>query len=113
DGEEPPSEETPKVLTTFSLTSFDYRPLTQDDGWLLHPSEDILLLNIAGTITALDSECPHNGCTHDWDYADSEFICTCHFSKFDREGKVLLGPAEADLTKLNVIKDGNTITVTE
>ena len=104
---------TPQNLANFSLADSPFDVLQQIDGWLLHPSADILLLNVAGEIIALDSVCTHSGCSTNWEYDSSRFTCTCHFSVFDNEGKVVVGPAQDDLTQLKVERDGNNITITQ
>lgn len=48
-----------------------------------------------GTTKVLSRECPHAGC--DVDYKNGEFVCPCHGSKFDSEGKVIQGPATQNL----------------
>ncbi|MFK8183826.1 MAG: ubiquinol-cytochrome c reductase iron-sulfur subunit [Phormidesmis sp.] len=47
-------------------------------------------------IVALDSMCPHQGCHVAW--ADTEFACPCHGSKFSADGEVTSGPAEKALS---------------
>lgn len=47
-------------------------------------------------IIALDSLCPHQGCHVAW--ADTEFACPCHGSKFSAVGEVTNGPAEEALS---------------
>ncbi|MEL6937836.1 MAG: Rieske (2Fe-2S) protein [Cyanobacteria bacterium J06598_1] len=49
----------------------------------------------ADGIIALDSLCPHQGCHVAW--ADTEFACPCHGSKFSADGEVTDGPASEAL----------------
>ncbi|MGB3291700.1 MAG: ubiquinol-cytochrome c reductase iron-sulfur subunit [Phormidesmis sp.] len=49
----------------------------------------------ADSIVAFDSMCTHNGCSVEW--AETEFACPCHGSKYDTSGAVTSGPATASL----------------
>lgn len=51
---------------------------------------------------AISSVCPHRQCVVDWDAAAQEFVCPCHDSRFDSEGKVTQGPATTDLEQVMV-----------
>lgn len=42
-------------------------------------------------------KCTHAGCQATWDEKKEMFICPCHGSKFDKDGKVIEGPAKEDL----------------
>ena len=97
---------------SFDISTGDFAVLQNDDGWLLHPEEDILLVNIGGTISALTSVCTHTGCSRAWTYENTEFTCTCHGSKFSNQGAVTQGPARANLRKFAVVVDGDMVTVT-
>ena len=44
--------------------------------------------------------CPHLGCSYNWNESANEFICPCHNSKFDKNGKYLSGPAPRGLDTL-------------
>lgn len=41
--------------------------------------------------------CPHLGCIVAWNDAEKSFDCPCHWSSFDRYGKVMNGPSTGDL----------------
>ncbi len=41
--------------------------------------------------------CPHLGCALHWNKAERSWDCSCHGSRFDKNGKVLNNPATADL----------------
>ena len=53
------------------------------------------------TLFVLSSICTHKGCKVRAQ-ADESFFCRCHKSAFDRDGRVLSGPAPRDLPRLAV-----------
>jgi cytochrome b6-f complex iron-sulfur subunit len=52
--------------------------------------------------TAVSAVCPHRQCAVDWDAEAREFVCPCHDSRFDADGKVTQGPATTDLPLIAV-----------
>ena len=55
----------------------------------------------------LSSVCPHEGCPIVWDADSKNFLCPCHDSFFQDDGKRLSGPAQADLTTIEAkVEDG-------
>lgn len=52
-------------------------------------------------IRGVDPTCTHKKCTVEYDKNPGKFICPCHGSQYDLEGKVLKGPAEKPLKNLN------------
>lgn len=90
-----------------------------DDGDRLVPAADVpvgagvqvtdsrgdpvwVLQLTAGSYTAYDARCPHQGCTVAFVSAEAGFICPCHRSHFDAHGSRLDGPAPRGLTRLPV-----------
>lgn len=96
---------------SFSIEDSPFNALQQNQGWVLHPQNDILLVTVGSTISAFTSVCTHSGCSRDWDF-NQVFTCSCHGSQFDTNGSVVTGPATSALRKLTVARDGNTVTVT-
>ena len=41
--------------------------------------------------------CPHLGCALHWNKAEHSWDCSCHGSRFDKNGKVLNNPATGDM----------------
>lgn len=50
-----------------------------------------------GTYAVLSPKCTHKGCTVD--VQGARLVCPCHGSTYDREGRVLRGPAERPLAR--------------
>ena len=54
----------------------------------------------ANVYNALSAICTHQGCSVDnYDSSTSNFVCTCHNSRFAVDGGVVTGPASAPLPK--------------
>ena len=53
----------------------------------------------AGKVTAVSAVCTHMGCIVGWNGKDKTWDCPCHGSRFEKEGKVINGPAVKDLPK--------------
>jgi isorenieratene synthase len=52
---------------------------------------------------AISLTCTHQGCTVQI-AEDGKFHCPCHGAVYDRQGKVLKGPAQKDLSRFKVVK---------
>ncbi|MEX0906845.1 MAG: ubiquinol-cytochrome c reductase iron-sulfur subunit [Gemmatimonadota bacterium] len=66
-----------------------------DDGAQI----DVLALG-GGAFAALSPICTHRGCTVN--VAGAHLLCPCHGSAYDREGRVLRGPAERALRRFQI-----------
>lgn len=62
-------------------------------------------------LVAVNPTCSHLGCTVDWKSQPSEFICTCHGSKFATNGTVVTGPADKPLKTYQAKIEGNSVLV--
>lgn len=51
----------------------------------------------AGNHHECSAVCPHLGCIVHWNGTEKTWDCPCHGSRFDKYGKVINGPANADL----------------
>jgi glycine/D-amino acid oxidase-like deaminating enzyme/nitrite reductase/ring-hydroxylating ferredoxin subunit len=54
-----------------------------------------------GLLHLRDATCTHLRCIVDWNSAEKSWDCPCHGSRFDPEGRVLNGPALADLAPVS------------
>lgn len=63
----------------------------------------------ADTVLALSSKCTHAGCTVAWE--DGVLACPCHGSKFNPDGTVANGPANAPLPAYAARIEGDTVLV--
>jgi Rieske Fe-S protein len=84
---------------------------TKMDAWTKFPPTEIgavwIIMNKDKKFTAFTSICPHLGCGINWDEDSGKFICPCHDSFFDIEGRVLSGPSPRGMDTLETeIKDG-------
>lgn len=52
-----------------------------------------------GNVHKCSALCTHMGCVVSWNAVEKSWDCPCHGSRFDPYGKVLLGPAIADLSE--------------
>ena len=96
----PPAEPADeKVVDAWPLTIFADEKVYDEfrqDGFFLVKRE--------GQLFALSSVCTHKGCkVRPQD--DGSYICKCHRSAFDEDGRVLNGPAKRDLPRLAVKSD--------
>jgi hypothetical protein len=55
-----------------------------------------------GELHAINPMCTHMKCSVAWNNAEQTWDCPCHGSRFSVEGKVLTGPADHDLEKIEV-----------
>jgi len=58
-----------------------------------------------GLLTIVSAECTHLKCTLAWNRDELSWDCPCHGSRFTREGKVMNGPANFDLTTYTEVED--------
>lgn len=60
---------------------------------------------------ALSKVCTHSNCTITYDHGNNRLPCPCHGSTFDINGNVTNGPANSNLKKYSVSKNGNILTI--
>ena len=54
-----------------------------------------------GKLHLRSAACPHLGCIVHFDTVEKTWNCPCHGSRFDKHGRVIVGPANSDLALLN------------
>jgi Rieske Fe-S protein len=73
-------------------------PVLQGDPTYLMVKEDASELREIG----LNAICTHLGCVVPWNSAEKKFKCPCHGSQYNRDGKVVRGPAPLSLPLCHV-----------
>lgn len=79
------------------------------NGALLFTNERLALLRDDNGLYALSLICTHLGCTVT--VAEDAITCPCHGSRFDRQGKVLKGPADRSLERMSVEVHGDKVDI--
>ena len=89
-------------------TAVDAGPLAEygeDRVYDQFRQEGFFLVRRDRKLFALSSVCTHKGCKVRAQ-TDGSYLCKCHGSRFDRDGKVTKPPAKRDLPRLQVAVDG-------
>ncbi len=96
----------------YKFTSFEENP---KDSLIIPLSEltssiskypNVFIRKEDENIYVFNSKCTHLGCGLNIDDKNQKFVCPCHDSEFDFNGKRLKGPAKRDLDMLSFkIKD--------
>lgn len=79
--------------------------------WVALDRERVLIANVGGVFYALQDACGHRRAPLSKGTLDGHVIeCPLHFAQFDvRTGKLLSGPAAADVPTYEVRVDGDTV----
>lgn len=83
----------------------------ETEGNILDKMADVLVVENAGNLVALNPICTHQGCTVDWDSEAGILACPCHGSKFEPSGEVVSGPASQPLSTYEVKTEDNLVLV--
>jgi Rieske Fe-S protein len=92
------------------LALTDHPELTRPDGALkilpAGATDPLYVLRLDdGQFAAISPICTHQGCTVD--IQGLRLVCPCHGSTYDREGRVLRGPAQRSLARFTAtVSDG-------
>nr|XP_043621605.1 cytochrome b6-f complex iron-sulfur subunit-like isoform X2 [Erigeron canadensis] len=71
-----------------------------------------LIVENNGTLVTfgINAVCTHLGCIVPWNTVEKKFMCPCHGSRYNNEGKVISGPATQSLGLAHVnIDDGKVV----
>lgn len=61
----------------------------------------------------LNAVCTHLGCVVPWNAGENKFICPCHGSQYNAEGKVVRGPAPLSLALTHVNVQDDTVFISQ
>lgn len=78
-------------------------------GALVLPERRCAVVRDGAAFLALDLTCTHLGCTVT--ATPQGFACPCHGSRFDRDGRVVQGPAPRPLGRLRLDREGGVVRV--
>ncbi|MCW8860711.1 MAG: ubiquinol-cytochrome c reductase iron-sulfur subunit [Deltaproteobacteria bacterium] len=78
-------------------------------GALVFKRSRAVIIRREEDVYALSLVCTHLGCTVN--VTAENLVCPCHGSIFDREGKVLKGPSDKALERLEVEERGDKLVV--
>lgn len=84
--------------------------LSKVGGAIFLDDEDMLVRTSQTQFVALSLICKHKGCTVE--LTGNKFVCPCHGSEYDINGKVIEGPAKKNLDTYEVVYDPTAETVT-
>lgn len=74
-------------------------------GALVFKEARVAIIREKDDVYALNLVCTHLGCTIN--VTPTAFVCPCHGSSFDRQGRVLKGPANRQLLRYRVEDRGD------
>lgn len=82
----------------------DAENLESDQGGILTKGLNKIAVfkNKENNLQVFSAVCPHMGCVVHWNSDEKSFDCPCHGSRFDSDGKVMNGPAQSDLKKMDI-----------
>lgn len=61
----------------------------------------------------LNAVCTHLGCVVPWNASENKFICPCHGSQYNNEGKVVRGPAPLSLALVHATVNDDKLAFTQ
>jgi nitrite reductase/ring-hydroxylating ferredoxin subunit len=91
---------TPRTVGTLRVLASCASVDVPHNGALVFQEQRIALLRGQSGLFAISLVCTHLGCTVV--VSGSEISCPCHGSVFDREGRVVKGPADRPLIRLQI-----------
>ena len=100
-----------KVIQTNALLANAQPGIPIPVNGLPEDSVDYLIIKEGPVIAeyAIRPICTHLGCTVDWNQQKNQFICPCHGSQYDSQGRVVHGPAGRSLPLITVVVKQNQV----
>jgi Rieske Fe-S protein len=80
---------------------------------LRRDDEPLILVNVGGEVRAFVAVCTHEGCPLGWNATQHLIRCPCHGSAFDTSGRVVNGPAQDPLARIETIVQRGTVLLVE
>ncbi|MBF8249157.1 MAG: petC [Bacteroidetes bacterium] len=72
----------------------------------LHKEQKVFIVRAKeGYLYAISAVCTHLGCIANWKSEEGIIACPCHGSKFDKEGRLMEGPAPRPLPRFSLTLD--------
>jgi hypothetical protein len=73
---------------------------------ILHPQLAVNGIETVGNLLRPTApRCTHLGCALKWNKAEKSWDCSCHGSRFSKDGEVLDNPANKNMRKINQKSD--------
>ena len=87
------------------------KPLAENSGWQNTAAACVWVKRDSLGVMAIVATCSHLGCEVNYDPDKKQWICPCHASIYDEEGKTISGPAPRALSRVAVERqpDGSLI----
>ena len=72
-----------------------------------------LIVKQDGTLEdyAINAVCTHLGCVVPWTQAENKFMCPCHGSQYNSQGKVVRGPAPLSRALAHITDNNGVVTL--
>lgn len=83
------------------------------DGWKVSSEKTTawVVKKANNEVVAFSPQCTHLGCAYRYEERKKQFLCPCHSSNFDLDGKVIDGPAPRPLDRYQVKVEGTKLFV--
>lgn len=94
----------PTSGTRFTIKLSEHPELGQIGGFktfTVNSTPIIVFRTGQTTFKAFSMICTHQGCRTNWVNSEQQFHCPCHGSRFDKDGRVIQGPATQNLRTYN------------
>ncbi len=90
------------IIVSTYLTSHPAGDRTLAQGLKGDPTYLVVTQDLSLAEYGINAVCTHLGCVVPWNVSENKFICPCHGSQYNSEGKVVRGPAPLSLALAHV-----------